>query len=105
MNNIFMRDNALASAKCACIQCPSKHKGKSTYPEAEHSDAIYHEVHSHNMGGILLLGKTGFNECKTSLHKHYEEPGNQGPHNIYTDLIVSIGCADCLYSCSEFAYT
>src|SRR5450432_1040098 len=102
MNDIFMRDNTLTTAERAGIQRSSKHKCKSTYPEAKHTNAIYHKVHRHNMGCIFLLCKTSFNECKTGLHKHNKESGNQCPHNVYTDLVVSISCADCLYSCIEF---
>ena len=52
-----MRYNALASSKRTCIQRPSKHKCKSTNPETKHTNAVYHEVHGHNMGGILFCVK------------------------------------------------
>src|SRR5450631_114078 len=56
------------------------------------------------MGCIFLLGETSFNQGETSLHEHDKESRDQGPHNVYPNLVMTVCCTNSLHRRRQFAY-
>jgi len=56
--------------------------GEAAHPVGEQTKAIDHEVHHHDVVGVLGPAQSGFNNGKTGLHEHDQKPGDQGPGEI-----------------------
>src|SRR5450755_416239 len=93
-----------STSKAGDIQSSTIHKCKTTNPETQYADSINHEVHGHGMCYVFLLRKSGFNHSETSLHKHYKETCDQGPHDIDGNLIMAICRSNRLHNRCQFAY-
>jgi hypothetical protein len=44
--------------------------GEAAHPVGEQTKAIHHEVHHHDVVGVLGPAQSGFNNGKTGLHEH-----------------------------------
>ena len=58
------------------------HKSKTEQNKNYGTNAKIHQVFHYDITSILRTGKTGFDHCKTRLHKEYKSSSYQEPYTI-----------------------